>query len=169
MKLFDETVQIRPADNKDMYTFLLKISQEWMFLSRAQALDMVQVSDNEMSALTDTRNRAIDMFNERILRLFGHEWFNVLHRQQITENTYDETHDVVLTAGESILVKHTCQCVLAHVSTEEKTITDPKTGEDITLFEKEEINLQCSLAPPRDDELRVLPISIVPYVQIFEH
>ncbi|MBU2575803.1 hypothetical protein KKF64_01820 [Patescibacteria group bacterium] len=168
MKFFDEDVQLRPTDDADLYPFLVRITQEWRFLSQMQLFEMTDITDNQMSAVTSARDRAVDLFNEKMLELWDKEWMCVFQHHEITDDTFDSHHNVALTAGTKIMVVHRCQGVMAHIETQEKVITSPH-GKDVVLFETQEVNLHCAIAPPRDDEFRVLPLSVVPTIRIFEH
>ena len=168
MKWNDNVVRLRPQNEQELYPFLARITQEWQFLADAWALEMPGVTASDVSAVANVRNEAVDLFNRWIAGLTGQQWFRVIQRYETQEDTVIKQKMILVTAGSRILVEHCCEQVKAHIRRRDRTLISPDGGE-VPIRASETVELQCIIAPPRNDELRVLPLGVVPAVSVFNH
>jgi hypothetical protein len=168
MRISDSFVQLNPSDESQMYPFLFKITQQWQFITGEESDDADWITQRDVTSITDARNRAIDLFNEWAFKLTGKEQFRIQSHYIEEEDTYDKTRDITLTVGTKLLFTHRCESLVAHVKTREQVIFTP-FGEKEYFFETEEVQLQCMLAPPKQNEFKVLPIELVPEVNTVIH
>lgn len=168
MKWNDNVVRLRPQNEQELYPFLTRITQEWQFLADAWALEMPGVTASDVSAITSARDEAVDLFNRWMFDLVGQQWFRVIQRYEIPEDTIIKKEGILATAGSKVLVAHHCEEVRAHVCRRDRMLINPNGGE-VPIGVSETVELQCIIAPPRNDELRVLPVEVVPVVSILNH
>ena len=164
----DGMVQLYPQNEKELYPFLFRITQEWQFLADAWTLEMPGVTISDMSAITSVRDKAISLFNKWMLNMTGRQWFRVIQRYELTEDVEIKQAGILVSAGDKVLVAHCCEQVLAHACATDRTLVDPN-GDEIPIGVSETVELHCVIAPPRNDELRVLPLGVVPAVSVFNH
>ena len=157
-----------PADEKELYPFLLNVTKEWEFFADAETLGIPDVTPTDVEGITLIRDEAVDMWNRRMMEQMRNDWWLVYQRHQVVEDFVDEEKGVLLTAGTNLLVVHRCESVLAKVNRNSLCFFGP-SGEELALGEKEHVELHCILAPPHDDTLKILPVSIVPKVALFNH
>ncbi len=166
--LNDSVVQLCPQDERELYPFLARVTQEWQFIADAWTLEMPGVTASDVSAIASARDEAMDLFNEWMVGLAGQEWFRVIQRYELKEDARIEREGVLATAGDKVLVAHYCEQVLAHTRITDRVLINPN-GDEIPAGVSETVVLHCVIAPPRNDELRVLPLGAVPAVSIFNH
>lgn len=167
-RLGNDRVQMYPEDERDLYPFLFRITQEWQFLADAWTLEIPGVTASNVSTVASARDEAINLFNEWMFGLVGQQWFRVIQRCEFEKDIEIKRKGILATAGDKVLVAHHCEQVLAHTRTTDRILIDPN-GDEIPIGVSEIVELQCVIAPPHNDELRVLPLGVVPAVSIFNH
>ncbi len=166
MKWAQNDVMLFPEDERELFRFLFRINQEWKFLLYAFALEIPGYYSRDITAITSTRDKAIELFNSHTESLAGKEWFSVT--QRCSQEELQEDDRLAITAKEYLLLLHRCEHVLVNISKNECAIFDA-VGNEITYGETEDLELHCIMAPPNNDTLRVLPIEKVTNVDIFKH
>lgn len=166
MRLFDTGVQLRPANEEDMFAFLRRVTQEWQFLTYADALGIEGWADKTLRAGAELAlDSAVSQWNSWVNQKIKQSWFLVL--QQFTLDKPRLNRDGILfSAGENLLAVYRCESALAIISKQTEVIAAPnKTG---TAVEYELPELHCILAPPHGNTLKVLPINLVQNVQVLD-
>ncbi len=166
MNLFDTKVQLGPVCEEDMFAFLRRVTQEWQFLIYADALGIEAWFDKTLlSGAELALDSAVEQWNHWANQRIHRNWFLVLQRF-VLEKPHLNHDGVFFNAGENLLVVYRCESVVAMVSKCTEFIAGP--GGVGAAVEYELPELHCILAPPHDDTLKVLPISLVPNVQVLD-
>ena len=159
---------LSPENEGDLYWFLRTITQEWQFFRYAEALGFPEVTPSTLKGATLARDQAVEQWNDWMFQRQGREWFQVFQQHTLEEDYRQEGRGIFVTAGPSVLVVHRCESALAIISRHERWVFAPD-GKPLTPWEEEQVTLHCILAPPHDDTLKVLPVSVVPNVSVFNH
>jgi hypothetical protein len=164
---FDDHL-IGPGREGNLYSFLRLTAQEWQFLTYADALGLSEADKTTLAGAALARDSAVDQWNRWMYRQRGRDWFLVHQRHILEEDHRNERRGLFLTAGSSVLVVHRCESVFATVARRERRGL-ASDGGTVILGEEEQVDLHCVLSPPHDDTLKVLPVSTVPNVSVFNH
>ena len=167
-RLGDNQVQMYPENKQELYPFLFRITQEWQFLADAFTLEIPGVKASDVSAIASARDEAVSLFNEWMLNMVGQQWFRVVQRYEPEDDMSSGQEILLVAGGDRIMVVHRCEQVMAHINNTNRTLFDPN-GNEIPAGVSETVELHCVIAPPRNDELRVLPLEVVPTVFVFNH
>ncbi|MDP3995391.1 MAG: hypothetical protein Q8P78_02130 [bacterium] len=157
-------MQMRPSDDADRFLFLMRTAQEWQFLTYLSEVGQLSPDDSRLKGAKLVRDDAIDMWNEWMASQLGREWFRVMRRMVLNEDFSDPERGLVLTAGERMITAQHCEGVMVSADAREATIALPD-GSERTLYETEEVVLQCMYAPP-SMRLRMLPLHEVVSVAV---
>jgi len=152
-------------EGENRFTHLRRAADEWAFISHMLALETDGVTQEDLDYATSLRDNMILAWNSWVLRELEAARFMVLRSHVLDEPA---TRDGVFYApGEKVLLGFSCERVLAVVSSYPETIRVPGEG-DILLYERKVVEVHCVLAEPRNNEFRVLPVSLVPKVKVLQ-
>lgn len=140
---------------------LRRAVDEWSFLSNLFDVEMEGVTQSDLDRATELMDEMIFEWNRWVLREGDDINFMVL-RTYLTEEAVSQ-RGIFFAPGERVLLGFSCSRVLASISDHPETIQVP-SGEGIVLYERKVVDVHCFIGD--DDELRVLPISIVPKVKV---
>lgn len=159
---------LRPVRDEDLFGFLQRMAQESQFFSYAEALGLPEATRSTVAGAALARDSAVDQWNRWMHGQQGRDWFLVHQRYSLEEDHFSQKRGILLTAGTNVMVIHRCESVLATVTRRERDVFSPD-GRKLGVGREEQVDLHCVLSPPHEDTLKVLPINVVPSVNVFNH
>ena len=152
-------------EGENRFNLLHRATDEWTFLHNMVAVEAPGVDHKDLRSAAELRDNMILEWNRWVLRKIEEARFMVLRSHILDEAVSDKQRGVFFAPGEKVLLGFSCEKVLATVSYYPETLVVPGE-EELLLYEREVVELHCFLERPDNDELRVLPVSLVPSVKV---
>ncbi len=168
MKQYDDFIHLYPKKKKDLFRFAHRIIQEWTFLNQAEIMGLSPASTPEFNALTQVRDTAIRQWNQLALELTGNMFFTVLRRKLLTDDLINFDHDIHFSAGERVLLTHTCYGALIASQKTEQALQEQNSTSPVkvcTSFVLQSVSIDNTLyCIPIEDviNVKISPKPIVP-------
>ena len=164
----DSVVQVGPESDSyiDWFHFLKRAASEHQFLVNALVLELFEVRPTVLRGAELVRDQAMERFNKIMHQIHGREWFLVSYRGVLQKD--HEKGTTLFVAGDNVLVSYRCQIALANIVSVDSIVLGGD-GRQHAVRQKEEARLECALAPPFDENLKVLPLTDVAGLVPFNH
>jgi len=164
----DSVVQVGPESDSyiDWFHFLKRAASEHQFLVNALVLELFEVRPTVLRGAELIRDQAVERFNKIMHQIHGREWFLVSHHGVLRED--HKKGATLFVAGNNVLVSYRCQIAQANIVSVDSAVLSGD-GRQHVVRQKEEARLECALAPPFDDNFKVLPLKEVAGLVLFNH
>ena len=164
----DSVVQVGPESDSyiDWFHFLKRAASEHQFLVNALVLELFEVRPTVLRGAELVRDQAMERFNKIMRQIHGREWFLVFYCGVLQKDR--KKGATFFVAGNNVLASYRCQIALANIVSVNSVVLGGD-GRQHVVRQKEEARLECALAPPFDDNLKVLPLKEVAGLVPFNH